>query len=89
MNLLLTTEQRNYLNRKMETGTYASESDVIRDALRLMEDRDVMQEKKLEVLRCEIQKGIDSIDRGEGRPLDIEAIKARGRAMLKRKSPNA
>jgi antitoxin ParD1/3/4 len=38
-----------------------------------------MHELRLEELRREIQKGIDS---GESTPLDFEAIKARGRKRL-------
>lgn len=44
-----------------------------------MEERDQMRERRLEDLRREVQKGIDS---GESTPLDLEEIKARGRECL-------
>ena len=37
---------------------------------------------KLQQLRTDIEEGISSLDRGEGKPLDIEAIKAEGRRRL-------
>jgi antitoxin ParD1/3/4 len=44
-----------------------------------MEERDQLREIRLEDLRREVQKGIDS---GESTPLDLEEIKARGRERL-------
>ena len=44
-----------------------------------MEERDQLREIRLEDLRREVQKGIDS---GESAPLDTEEIKARGRERL-------
>jgi len=44
-----------------------------------MEERDQLRELRLEELRREIQKGIDS---GESTPLDMDEIKARGRERL-------
>jgi antitoxin ParD1/3/4 len=64
---------------KVESGLYNSASEVMREALRLLEERDQLRELRLEELRREIQKGIDS---GEATPLDIEKIKARGRERL-------
>ena len=42
---------------------------------------------RLEELRREIQKGIDSLERGEGQRLDIEDIKREGRARLAQTRP--
>ena len=61
---------------------YNSASEVMREALRLLEERDAMQAIRLESLRQDINKGLDSLERGEGKPLDIDAIKAKGRAKL-------
>ncbi|MGB8700795.1 MAG: type II toxin-antitoxin system ParD family antitoxin [Thermosynechococcaceae cyanobacterium] len=76
MNISLTPHLENLVKSKVESGLYNSASEVMRDALRLLEERDRMQEIRLEELRREIQKGIDS---GTATPLDIEEIKARGR----------
>ena len=51
----------------------------MREALRLLEERDQLRDLRLEELRSEIQKGINS---GEATPLDIETIKSKGRKRL-------
>jgi antitoxin ParD1/3/4 len=74
------------LQNKLESGHYHSASEVIRDALRLLEERDQMRELRMGELRKEIQRGIDS---GDSTPLDIEAIKARGRQRLAERESGA
>jgi len=79
MNISLTPHFEELVKNKLESGHYHSASEVIRDALRLLEERDQLREIRLAELRKEIQKGIDS---GEPTPLDMEDIKARGRQRL-------
>ena len=82
MNVSLTSELENYVKSKVATGMYNSVSEVMREALRLLKERDAMQAIRLEALRQDINKGMNSLERGEAKPLDIEAIKAKGRAKL-------
>ncbi len=70
MNVSLTPELEQLIHRKVETGLYLSASEVVREALRLLEQRDKLQEMKFDELRKEIQIGIDQADRGEVAPLD-------------------
>lgn len=56
MNVSLTEKQRKYIDDKVKSGDYMNASEVVREALRAHEIND----KKLENLRVEIQKGIDS-----------------------------
>lgn len=79
MNISLTPHLEEIVKGKVDSGLYTSASEVMRDALRLLEERDQVRALRLEELRREIQKGIDS---GEATPLDIEDIKARGRQRL-------
>ena len=65
MNLTLTPELVQIINNKVETGLYLSASEVVREALQLLEERDKLQEMKLAELRRDIQVGIDQADRGE------------------------
>lgn len=81
MNVSLTPQLENYVKQKVATGMYNSVSEVIREALRLLEERDALKAIKLESLLQDIQEGVDKLDRGEGTPLDMEAIKAKARAM--------
>jgi antitoxin ParD1/3/4 len=61
----------------LATGRYASASEVLRDGLRLLEDREKQREAKLTALKDAIREGLDS---GPTAPLDFDAIKARARA---------
>jgi antitoxin ParD1/3/4 len=79
MNISLTPHFEELVKGKVESGLYNSVSEVVREALRLLEERDQLRELRLEELRREIQKGIDS---GGATPLDMEDIKSRSRKRL-------
>jgi antitoxin ParD1/3/4 len=79
MNISLTPHFEELVKGKVESGLYNSASEVMREALRLLEERDQLRNLRLEELRGDIQKGIDG---GEATPLDMEEIKARGRKRL-------
>ena len=63
----------------VSTGRYSSASEVLRDGLRLLEEREPLREIKLKALREAIQEGLDS---GNYEPWDVEEIKAEGRRIL-------
>jgi antitoxin ParD1/3/4 len=67
------------LQNKLATGLYESVNDILQEALHLLEERDQLYELQLKNLRQKIQQGINS---GDATPLDIEAIKTRGRMRL-------
>jgi len=79
MNVSLTPQLEDLIKKKVESGLYGSASEVMREALRLLDERDRLHAMRLEELRAEIKKGLES---GEPTPLHIEAIKARGRKRL-------
>ena len=79
MNISLTPQLEEMVKRKVDSGLYVSASEVLREALRLLEERDRLYAIRLEELRTEIKRGLDS---GEATPLDIKAIKTRGRKRL-------
>ena len=49
-----------FIKNQIQQGRYASASEVIRDGLRALEDREKFRVVKLEAVRTEIQKGMDS-----------------------------
>lgn len=81
MNVSLTPQLESYVKQKVVGGMYNSVSEVVREALRLLEERDAVQAVKLEALRQNINQGLASLDNGEGKLLDIESIKAKARAV--------
>lgn len=85
MNVSLTPTLEEFVNQKVRSGMYSSASEVVRDALRLLEDRDHLRKLRLVELRKEIAVGIEQLERGEYTTFDenlVEQIKARGRERL-------
>jgi antitoxin ParD1/3/4 len=73
MNVSLTPQLEAYVRAKVDTGLYTSSSEVVREALRMMEQRERQQQEKLEALRRDIQEGLDS---GSAGPIDLEDMLA-------------
>lgn len=65
MNVSLTPKLRKLVNEKVKSGLYQSASEVMREALRLLEERDEVRRLRLEELKRKIAKGIAQADRGE------------------------
>ena len=70
-----------FIERLIESGRYSTASEVIRDGLRLIEEREQSREAKLQALRAEIQKGLDSGPAEEVGDM-FARIKAEGRKQL-------
>jgi antitoxin ParD1/3/4 len=69
-----------FIRKLVDSGRYASASEVMRDSLRIMEEREKMREAKLEALRRDIAAGLES---GPVKPLDMQAVKADARKQQK------
>ncbi|MEM9276551.1 MAG: type II toxin-antitoxin system ParD family antitoxin [Cyanobacteria bacterium P01_F01_bin.143] len=65
MNVSLTPELEQFVQSKVESGMYYSASEVIREGLRMLQEKEMLKQIKIEELRREIQKGIEQADRGE------------------------
>jgi antitoxin ParD1/3/4 len=77
MNINLTPQLEEMVRRKVESGLYTSASEVVREALRLMEEKDQLRTTRLEQLRKDIQEGLNS---GAATPWDPAEAKRQGRA---------
>ena len=80
MNVSLTQELEAIVQEKVRSGMYASASEVIREALRLLQERERIQRLRLDDLRREITVGVAQAERGDVADLDVKAIKAKARA---------
>lgn len=61
MNVSLSPELEKLVQAKVESGRYTSESEVVEEALRLLEEREV----HLNELRARVDKALAEADRGE------------------------
>lgn len=65
-----------FIKSQIKQDRYTSASEVIRDGLRALEDREKYRAAKLEALRPDIQQGINS---GPGRPVKEVAAELKAR----------
>lgn len=75
MNVSLTPELENFVHDKVSTGRYTSASEVVREALRLLEGHEKARAGQLGEFRAAIDQRLASLDRGEG--TDGETVFAR------------
>lgn len=83
MNNILTPELEKFIAERVQSGMYHSASEVVREALRLLQEQQLIKEMKLAELRREIQKGKESAPPKE---LDIEDVIRRGKQRLAKQS---
>ena len=80
MNVSLTPELEHFVTGKVDSGLYNSASEVVREALRLLEEHDRARSIQLAAFNQELGARLSALDRGEHvRP---EAV----RTSLERKS---
>jgi len=66
MNVSLTPELEQWVQDKVKSGKYSSSSEVVREGLRLLDERDRLISARLAELKAKIRVGIEELDRGEG-----------------------
>jgi antitoxin ParD1/3/4 len=65
MNVSLTPDLEALVHRKVESGLYNNQSEVVREALRLLAEQDRLREAHLDKLRGALNEGLAQADRGE------------------------
>jgi antitoxin ParD1/3/4 len=66
MHVILTAELEHLIQRKVDSGDYASANEVVREALQLLDVYDELRKRRVEDLGRKIDEGIAQLDRGEG-----------------------
>jgi antitoxin ParD1/3/4 len=70
VNVSLTQELEQIVNKKVSSGMYQTASEVVREGLRLLVERD----RRLESLRRDVRAGFEAIKRGEYTDYDAMTI---------------
>lgn len=92
MNVSLTPRLQRLIETRVASGRYGSASEVVREALRLLEEQEALREARLRQLQREVAAGIRALDRGDATAFDdtlLASVKAEGRQMLARKKKRA
>ena len=77
------------VRQAVETGDYASTSEVVRAALRDWKLKRALQIEELAALKADIDKGLADVAAGRVKDFDTDRIIARGRKLLADRSPSA
>lgn len=72
LNVSLTPELARFVDGQVRGGLYSTASEVVREGLRMLVEREKLRELRHEELRRQVQAGIDELDRGEG--IDGDAV---------------
>jgi antitoxin ParD1/3/4 len=65
VNVSLTKELEEFIDRKVESGRYTSASEVVREALRLLEGQETTRAAQIELFNAELERRLAALDRGE------------------------
>lgn len=82
MNVSLTPELEQWVDERVRSGRYASASEVIREALRLLEVQEAAKQRRLETVRQKIDRGLDQLKEGKG--INPDEARSRIRAARRR-----
>lgn len=82
METTLAPDIQEMVRRQFETGHYSTTDDVLREALRLLRERDADSQRRLEALRADIAIGLADIERGDVAEWNVDEIKAEGRRRM-------
>lgn len=81
INISLPPELENRVRQRVESGLYGSASEVVREALRLLDSYEQSKQAALAVLRADIELGMADRHAGRVIPSDSATIKQRGRVL--------
>jgi antitoxin ParD1/3/4 len=65
-NINLTDRLDRFISTGVASGRYGNASEIVREGLRLLEQREKEEQARLKWLRAAVKEGLDQIERGEG-----------------------
>jgi len=69
-NVVLTNHQASFVEQLVTSGRYQNVSEVLREGLRLVEQREAEDASRLEILRSAVRAGIEDIESGRFKTFD-------------------
>jgi antitoxin ParD1/3/4 len=75
MNVSLTRELEKLVNQKVESGMYQTASEVIREGLRLLSERDKQMNPARNSLKQDVLAGFKAIEEGDYEEYDRKSLK--------------
>ncbi|EQD52556.1 addiction module antidote protein [mine drainage metagenome] len=84
MNVSLTPQLEELVRKKVDSGRYASASEVVREALRLLDAYETVRASSLVKLRADVEAGWKDVEEGRVSDFNPEDVKRRGRERLAR-----
>jgi antitoxin ParD1/3/4 len=88
MTITMPADMAAVVKEAVETGDYASISEVVRDALREWKMKRAIQLQEITALKADIDKGLADVAAGRIEDFDIQKIVERGRKLLASRSPS-
>jgi antitoxin ParD1/3/4 len=82
INISLPPELENRVRQRVDSGLYGSASEVVREALRLLDAYEHSRQQSLASLQTEIQLGMADLAAGNVIPADVAAIKRKARERM-------
>lgn len=82
MRVVFRDEDRRFLEEALRSGRYATESEVVSEAIAELRAREGLREARLGEIRAQVLVGLQQLDGGEGREWSLEAVNAKGREIL-------
>lgn len=86
MNVSLSPEMESWIHAKVSSGLYQSASEVVRESLRLLLERESLRQERIDELRREVAVGLSQLEAGRSRPFEratLDDILRQGRERRK------
>ncbi|MBN9344198.1 MAG: hypothetical protein BGO76_00455 [Caedibacter sp. 38-128] len=84
MNISLNPNLEDFINQKVQEGYYNSASEVVRDALRLLIEKDTLFKQQTQKLNQEIELGLNQLSEGQG--IEGDKVFKELKALIKKKN---
>ena len=87
MNVSLTPQMVKFVEAEVASGAYQTASEVIRDGLRMLQERKQDRQARLEEIRQQLAAGLAELDRGERFTLEEVVAELQGGSRERAEKP--